>query len=120
MKKGDILLICIVLCLGIGGLLFINIMKDQPGGTLTVTIDGKIYGEYDLNEDQEVVLQTDSFYNRFKIEDGKVTMIEADCPDQYCVKHAAIDKVDETIICLPHKVVLEITEGKANTDKIDG
>lgn len=38
-------------------------------------------------------------------------MIEADCPDHYCVDHAAIDKVNETIVCLPHRVVLEITGG---------
>ena len=43
-------------------------------------------------------------------------MLEADCPDQYCVEHAAIDKVNETIVCLPHKVVLEITEGEAARD----
>lgn len=42
---------------------------------------------------------------------ARVSMIEADCPDHYCVDHAAIDKVNETIVCLPHRVVLEITGG---------
>ncbi|MEE0751636.1 NusG domain II-containing protein [Frisingicoccus sp.] len=111
MKKGDIILVCIVLLLGIAGFFVIKYMNREDGGTLTVTVDGKIYETYDLDKDQEVSLEIDGWYNRFEIRDGRVSMIEADCPDHYCVDHAAIDKVNETIVCLPHRVVLEITGG---------
>ena len=36
-------------------------------------------------------------------------MKEADCPDQICVRHKAISKSGESIVCLPHKVVVEIS-----------
>mgnify|MGYP002574392278 CR=1 FL=1 len=45
------------------------------------------------------------------IENGSVHMEDADCPDQYCVQHAAIRSSHETIICLPHELVVEITGG---------
>ena len=111
MKKGDIILICIILCmaaLGFGIMIFGN---RGDGGTLTVTIDGKVYGTYDMSKDQEITMDESTGYNRFEIKDGVVSMVEADCPDQYCVEHAAIHREGETIVCLPHKVVLEITEG---------
>jgi hypothetical protein len=116
MKKGDILLICVILCLAAAGLIYMNMGPKETGGTLTVTVGGEVYGTYDLGSDQEVDVDTDGGHNRFQIKAGTVSMIEADCPDQYCVNHAAIDKVNETIVCLPHKVVLEITEGEAQTD----
>ena len=111
MKKGDILLICAVLILAAAGLVFMNLGGRKSGGTLTVTVGGEVYADYALSEDQEVSLDIDGWHNRFQIKDGKVSMLEADC-----VEHAAIDKVNETIVCLPHKVVLEITEGEAARD----
>jgi hypothetical protein len=32
----------------------------------------------------------------------------ASCPDQICVKHKAIYKNGETIICLPNEVFVEV------------
>ncbi|MDD3222982.1 MAG: NusG domain II-containing protein [Lachnospiraceae bacterium] len=119
MKKGDIILICVILCLGLAGFFLVRSMNHEDGGTLTVTVDGQVYETYDLDEDQEVSLDVDGWHNHFQIKDGVVSMTEADCPDQYCVKHSAITKVNETIICLPHKVVLEITGGSQERD-IDG
>ena len=46
------------------------------------------------------------------IENGKVKMKEADCPDQICVHHRAISKNRETIVCLPNKVVVEIVSSE--------
>lgn len=112
MKKGDIALIFIVL---VAAALFFGVMHlggEEIGGTLTVTIDGEVYGTYDLSVDQVVTMDELSGYNCFEIKDGMVMMIEADCPDQYCVNHAAINKENETIVCLPHKVVLEITQSE--------
>lgn len=46
-------------------------------------------------------------------EQGVVTMVEADCPDQICViSFPPISKNGEQIICLPHKLVVEIQGGK--------
>jgi len=37
------------------------------------------------------------------------------------VEHKKVDKVGETIVCLPHKMVVEITgEGEAEMDMVVG
>ena len=41
-------------------------------------------------------------------------MEAADCRDQICVRHRAVSAVGESIICLPHKLVVEITTGEAH------
>ena len=73
--------------------------------------DGELYASYDLAEDQTVELTLDggTILSRSRME--KVKMLSADCPDQYCVQHAAISDHNETIICLPHRLVLEIHGG---------
>ena len=47
---------------------------------------------------------------RLADKDGSVTVQDADCPDKICEKHRAINRTGETIICLPHKLVVEIKE----------
>ncbi|MBP1754602.1 MAG: putative rane protein, partial [Firmicutes bacterium] len=39
-----------------------------------------------------------------------VDMLEASCPDEICVKHKKIHYSNETIVCLPNKVVLEVMD----------
>ncbi len=116
MKKGDFVLIFLMLFMA-GALFCLNFFGDKgQGGTVTVTIDGEVYGNYDMAYDQEIVINEGDGNNRFEIKDGVVTMMEANCPDQYCVKHAPIHKEGETIVCLPNKVVLEITESDVQRD----
>lgn len=59
-----------------------------------------------------------SAYNIILCQNGEVRMIQSNCPDQICVHHKAVSAVGENIICLPHKIVVEITGDKANT--LDG
>ena len=55
-----------------------------------------------------------------KIQDGQVFISEADCPDGLCVNTGKISKTGQTIICLPHKLVIEITDSETSvSDDID-
>lgn len=69
-------------------------------------------------------------YNLISLADGKITMEAADCRDQICVHHRPIMSVGESIICLPHKFVVEVTgsgrtkgtvlEQKKDDEQLDG
>ena len=63
---------------------------------------------YILYYEDYPVLPEDGAYNLFSVIDGKVTMVVADCRDQICVNHKPIMSERESIICLPHKLVIEI------------
>jgi hypothetical protein len=45
-------------------------------------------------------------------------MKDADCPDKLCEKTGKISKNGETIVCLPHRVVVEIQGGEGNVDSL--
>ena len=112
MKKGDIL-IGVVVIIAACILYFSGLLRPEgEGAKAVVTIDGKDHSEYSLKNDETVKIDLDDEgFNSFKIENGKVDMLEADCRDGICVDHTPISLNGETIICLPHKLVIEIEGG---------
>ena len=57
--------------------------------------------------------------NLLVIKDGKADVTEADCPDKLCVHQKAISKTNETIVCLPNKVVVQVIgAGESELDSI--
>lgn len=79
-----------------------------------ITVDGKTYGTYPLDRDQTVSIRNTGGKetNRLRISGGKAKMIYADCPDKICMHEQAIDADQETIVCLPNKVVVTVRSSK--------
>lgn len=108
-KKSDVILLVVVLTMALFAAIYIMSTKEK-GTKLRISVDGEVMEEFYLSEDREHQITTDKGGNLVVIEDGEVDVIEADCPDKVCVNHVPVDDVGETIICLPHKLVLEIVE----------
>ena len=82
-----------------------------PGDTVTVTVDKKLYGTYSLDTDTTVEIRTaegETAHNRLVIRDGKAYVEEANCPDGICAAHKPISREGESIVCLPHRVVITV------------
>ncbi|MDO5294104.1 MAG: NusG domain II-containing protein [bacterium] len=109
MKKNDIILIAIiaVLALGIGGYILLN--REEPkNAKVVVTVNGHVYKEADLYEDQTIEIKYGDYSNTLEIKDGYAKMTDADCTDQICVHQKQIHYNGETIVCLPHLVLVTI------------
>lgn len=107
LKKGDLCLILFFVLLALGAYVF-QITGRKPGETVRITIDGETFGTWPLDGEEEIVIAQSGWKNVVTIQQGCVDMTQADCPDGICVDHKAIRKDGETIVCLPHKVVVEI------------
>ena len=108
--KNDILLAIglTVICLSVS-VFFLFSFKD--GGVAYVKQDGKVTAQYPLNEDVSVeILSGGGGKNLLVIKGGKAFIENADCPDKICVKHRAVSKTGETIVCIPNRLVIEIGE----------
>lgn len=114
MKKNDLYLIGGILILIAVSFLLIHLYKSE-GSKLLVTVDGKDYKTFSLNENTVFTIQQeDGQWNTFEIKDGDVRMLEASCPDKLCVKFGKIHYDGESITCLPNRVVLRIIDGEEN------
>lgn len=64
----------------------------------------------DINKDMTFTLgDEDIGYNIIEIKDKRVRIIEADCPEQICVKHGYLnnDIDNDMIICAPHRITIK-------------
>jgi len=114
MKKLDIFLIIGVLVLA-GVLYFSGLLRPQgTGAEVVITINGKEYKRTPLDADETIVVETDGHHNVVEVKDGYANVTEANCPDGLCVKQKKIHLTGETIVCLPHKMVVEIEGGIEN------
>lgn len=117
-KKEKVILLSVFLLAGMIALFFF-LLSGGKGEIVRIMTDGKEYGSYSLSEDQIIEVKTAAGCNRIVIKNHSVFMEYADCPDQYCVKHKPVSNANETIVCLPHKLVVEVHSEKDEV-MIDG
>ncbi len=111
-KKGDVVILLLAFLLA--GAAFLFSMCQSQGDYVHVTVNGEVT-TYALSEDRRLALKHDgTAYNTLVIQNGEVFMEEASCPDQICVRHKAISKNGESIICLPNEVYVEVESGREN------
>ena len=99
-----------VIALGAGAVWF---LAPRSGTVAAVYVDGELYGTYDLAAaviPYEVTVTTEKGYNTLRIAHGTICVAEADCPGQDCVRQGEIHDSLLPIVCLPHRIVIEIEE----------
>ncbi|MBR6807748.1 MAG: NusG domain II-containing protein [Clostridia bacterium] len=107
----DIILISVLLLLSIGAFVLINAMGDD-GTLVEVTVDGETVASYKITETLETEIVTPYGKNVLVIKNGQAEVTSADCPDGICASHRPISKIGESIVCLPHKLVVSVTDGE--------
>ena len=115
MKKKEIILLAIVVVILAGALIVMNIIGAQSTSKkLVITIDGETYRTIELTEqtNMQFTIETPDGYNDVVITNGVVDVVSSDCHNQICVNTKPAKDVFDKIVCLPHKLILEIVDGK--------
>ena len=116
-KKADFVLLAILILIGIA-LSAVSVLSASRGAKAVVTVDGEIYGTYSLSDDQEITVERDGHTNKITIKDGSAQMTYSTCKNQVCVKTGAISETNESIVCLPNRVMVEIEGGEGRYDAV--
>ena len=105
------LLLILILFAAAGCLLFFR-HRQGAGSLVRIYSDNEIVKELSLNRDDSFTITTDLGTNTIVVENGQAFMADADCPDKICEQMGLISKPGEMIICLPHKIIVEVSDGK--------
>lgn len=110
-----VVIVAVVACLAIGIRAAGNgAGGGDDGGTTAVARitdgDGATY-EMPLDADGVRTITTSLGTNVVEVKDGRVRVLEADCPNQDCVNQGWIDSPSQQIVCLPHKLYVDIVSG---------
>ena len=118
--KNDLLRVLALLLLAGGGWLY-TLLTRRGGGVVEVAVDGTVAEVLPLSADGSYTWTGAAGTNTLVIENGAAYMVSADCPDRLCVKRGPVRYAGESIVCLPHKLTVTVTEGgAAGLDAVSG
>jgi len=81
-----------------------------------VSVNGKVTWKVPLSENREIVVDGPLGHSHIEVKDGKVRMLDSPCPLKICVKTGYIDGPNDMIVCLPNRIIVNIT----GEEKLDG
>ena len=90
------------------------------GQTALVYQDGTLLYTLDLRQNRTLTVSGPAGENIITVADGKVFVSHADCPDQICVKHGALQKTGGPIVCLPNRLTIEWANADSQIDALSG
>lgn len=99
----------------IGGLAVLTLLSfpiikhfQHEGKVAVIEVDGKLVGNFSLEEDRFIPVDGKLGTTRVEIVDNGVRVLDSPCPHKLCVKSGTISKSGETLVCLPNGVVIRI------------
>ena len=122
-RNAKVILLLLVL-VGAACAAFVLLRPAGEGTVARITLDGRLGEEMDLAAVTEAYTFTGEgpggFTNTIEVEPGRIRVREAGCPDQVCVNQGYISDGTVPIVCLPNKLVIEITGGGDSLDAATG
>lgn len=121
-KIGDLFIyLFIVVLIGLSLLGLRTMSIDRSNTVVQIELDGKVIDSYEISQEGEIEAQEirvdtgQGEYNIVRISSEGVAVIDANCPDKLCVGSPAIKVPGQSIVCIPHKIVVRII-GKSQGD----
>ena len=135
-RKADIILFVVLVAVGIAASAALSMSHADAGSEAKVVIKsgGELFATYPLSKDTTLEVPAPSgvkysdpkgrplspddestqytYYNIVEIKDGEVSVTGASCKNQVCVRHGAISRAGESIVCLPNRLVVTIEGGE--------
>lgn len=123
-KLGDFIIVALLIILSFLPLAIFTYQNkasaDEDQSYVVISADGEIVHEMELKNDhtRETYEYIDEHgHENTIIREGQVVyMADANCTDLLCVQQGEITEVGETIVCLPNRVLVEITSDASSPD----
>ncbi|MBG9982174.1 NusG domain II-containing protein [Aerococcaceae bacterium DSM 111020] len=126
LKPWDLFLFLLFIGVSFVPLMYFNHLQSAEAThqTAIISVSGQVAYEVPLIDDgerEEFLIESDhGHYNRIVREGTEISIEDADCTDQLCVDMGSIDRTGETIVCLPHQVLIEVTsESTEDVPEVD-
>lgn len=112
-KSVKLLIAAIALIFSASVIAIILGMKKSDSTCVEVVQNNRIICRFDLSQEENRTFRVESpdgGWNDIKIENGEISIIDADCPDKTCVNTRVLRSESIPIVCLPHKLVIRFAD----------
>ena len=97
---------CLALSVGV-------LLPREDASLAQITSNGKVVKTVDLNQNQQFTITSENGgVNVVTVQNGKIAVTEASCPDHYCM-HRGFCASGTDIVCLPSRLVVHFLQGQA-------
>lgn len=123
-KKGFFLILIVIFILAAACAMAVWQYLNSGAGTVAkIFQNGELIREVDLTHVDSpysfTVQAADGGFNTIQVEQGKIGIIDADCPDKICQNMGMVSSTAYPISCLPHRLMIRIEKGKKNSEGLD-
>lgn len=120
MKKPDFIFIMLIAILAVLIWGSGKLWPYEGGLTAEIIVKGETVATVSLHEYVEDVPVPGVAMMTYTVDRHGIAINSSDCPDQICVQTGAINQCGQTILCVPHQVMIRIVGGseEPKTDAI--
>jgi|TARA_B110000444_G_scaffold259498_1_gene303398 hypothetical protein len=98
----------------------INRSWNMPVGQyLKIESNSKVTKVFSLNQTSNKKIFGLLGDSEINITEGKARFSKSPCTKKYCVHQGWINKVNQTIVCLPNQILISITDGNESYDSVN-
>ena len=137
-KYAPIIMTVLLLLIAIASVIWIVLVKNTKGETVTIASNGVTLKTIDLNTvDGELILTVindpsdenspyivegnkplGSHYNVIRLTREGAEIIDSDCTTHICIHEGITDSPAKPIVCLPNKLLITVTGVNTDTDAV--
>lgn len=88
-------------------------LKPSESTWVDIVQNNKVIYHLDLSEEDDRTFRVDfpdGGWNDIQIKDGRISIVDSDCPDHTCIKTGELRSENIPIVCLPHKLVIRFSD----------
>ena len=102
-------------------ILFFGRSEPKQAIHVSIQVDGKEIDHFSLAEAEGRTMRYKTSYgcNVVKIEQGSISVFEADCPDKLCMHQGRISRPGQILVCLPNRFLVELRGGAEDASDVD-
>ncbi len=116
----DKVLVFVLACVVAVSVSLVSALTHQ-GTSVVVEVQGSPVYRLDLREERSVEIRGVQGVLHVQVRDGKVAVIDADCPNHVCVRTGWRSRAGEVIVCVPNKTIVRILkEEQKGVDAVTG
>ena len=113
LRPWDGIIVVILILLSFAPVLVFSLNRaSSPTQEAVLSVDGIEIKTFDLSDNSQAYTyryeDKDGDSNLIEVKGNLIRIKEADCGDQICVRRGWIEQSGETIVCLPHKLLIEV------------
>lgn len=116
LKIGDFIIALLLLAVSFLPFLMLHPRKTNTSHThltAVVEVNNHKVKSFNLNHNTRWIYHHNNEMNAVEVKNKRIRVYEANCKDQICVKQGWKSQAGQTIVCLPHKFLIQIENSKS-------